>query len=85
MGSTLESTRHGMGNKTSYEEGKKEETRDMKGARGIYVHCPSLGCIQSLGDLFCSFLMQITSTEIVYCHDDIVFMYINIYRKPLIL
>jgi hypothetical protein len=27
-----------MGNKTSYEEGKKEETRDMKGAPGIYVH-----------------------------------------------
>jgi len=28
-----------MLNKTSYEEGKKEETRDMKGAPGIYVHC----------------------------------------------
>jgi hypothetical protein len=61
---TLDSTRHGMGNKTSYEEGKKEETRDRMGQRpvgGIYVHdvcdpqgrglSPSLGCPLTLSPL----------------------------------
>ena len=39
MGSneTLGSTRHEMGDKTSYEEGKKEETRDGEGLALVSV------------------------------------------------